>query len=285
MARTNFTTPVGRLVQGSLYHPQDKDADGNPLTIKNGPNAGQPKVQYYFGVAIPKGSEQHWNQTEWGQKIWKAGVDGFPQGQYNAPTFAWKITDGDSNIPNKKGKRPCDKEGYKGHWVLNFSSGFAPRIFNADGSQPILDEDAVKPGYYIQVNGDVDSNGSSLNPGVYLNHELVALSAYGPEINLTTVDATAVGFGASPLPAGASPAPLGGGFNPAPAPAPAPSPTPNPAFLQVPPPVAPPAAPPVPPAVPVRQMTALANGATYDQMVAAGWTDDLLVQHGMMVAA
>ena len=31
MARTNFTTPVGRLVMGSLYKPQTTDADGKPL--------------------------------------------------------------------------------------------------------------------------------------------------------------------------------------------------------------------------------------------------------------
>jgi hypothetical protein len=30
-------------------------------------------------------------------------------------------------------------------------------------------------------------------------------------------------------------------------------------------------------------MTALVNGATYEQMIAAGWTDALLVQHGMML--
>ena len=61
MARTNFTTPVGRLVMGSLYKAQDKDADGKPLLIKSGPNAGQPKVQYFFALAVPKApDETHW---------------------------------------------------------------------------------------------------------------------------------------------------------------------------------------------------------------------------------
>jgi hypothetical protein len=31
-------------------------------------------------------------------------------------------------------------------------------------------------------------------------------------------------------------------------------------------------------------MTAAAQGATYDQLIKAGWNDDLLRQHGMMLA-
>ena len=43
-------------------------------------------------------------------------------------------------------------------------------------------------------------------------------------------------------------------------------------------------APPAPPvtAEPVHQMLPAANGATYDAMIAAGWTDETLVQNGMM---
>jgi len=53
-------------------------------------------------------------------------------------------------------------------------------------------------------------------------------------------------------------------------------------------PVAPPVMPVAPPvmpvaAPPVHTMTAAAQGATYEQMTAGGWTDDLLVQHGMML--
>ena len=36
----NFTTPVGRLVQGSLYKGNDTDAEGRPLVVKTGANAG-----------------------------------------------------------------------------------------------------------------------------------------------------------------------------------------------------------------------------------------------------
>jgi len=32
-------------------------------------------------------------------------------------------------------------------------------------------------------------------------------------------------------------------------------------------------------------MLPAANGATYEQMIAAGWTDAMLIQHGMMAAS
>jgi len=287
--RHNFTTPVGRLVMGSLYKPQTTDAENRPLVVKSGPNAGQARVDYFFAVAIPKGPEQHWATTEWGQKIWTAGHTGFPNGQANAPTFAWKVVDGDSQVPNRKGRKPCDREGYKGNWVISFSSGFAPKIYNKDGSAAIVEPDAVKLGYYVQVNGDVTDNGSQQQPGVYINHNMVALSAFGPEIQVGP-DASAVGFGQAPLPAGASTVPPAAFTPPAtpqapvaasvPPPAMVTPPTPNPAFLGAPP--APVAPPPAPTAV-VRHMTAKAAGATYEALLAAGWTDALLIQHGMMV--
>jgi len=37
------------------------------------------------------------------------------------------------------------------------------------------------------------------------------------------------------------------------------------------------------PVAPVRQMTAAAGGHAYEAMIAQGWTDALLVQHGMML--
>lgn len=279
----DFTTPVGRLVMGSPYKGRDKDAEGKPLVVKNGPNAGQPRLDYYLAVAIPKGSETHWNQTKWGDLIWQTGAAAFPQGQSVAPTFAWKVADGDSAVPNKRGNKPCDREGHRGHWVLNFSSSFPPEIYNADGSQRIQEPGAVKLGYYVQIAGNVEGNKSMSQPGVYLNHRMVALSAAGPEI-VVGPDATSAGFGQSPLPPGATPLPVSpavAAFT-APTAAPVTAPvTPHPGFLTAAPP--PPAAPPpaAPPA-PVRVMLPAAGGATYEAMISAGWTDAQLVQHGMM---
>lgn len=285
----NFTTPVGRLVMGSAYKPQTTDAAGKPLTIKSGPNVGQPKVQYFFALAIPKGGEQHWSQTSWGQIVWQEAHAAFQKGQADLPTFAWKIVDGDSQIPNAAGNKPCSREGHPGNWIIHFSSGFAPKIYNKDGTAAITEADAVKLGYFIQVAGSVAGNGDAMKPGVFMNHNMVALSAYGPEIVIGP-DASQAGFGNAPLPAGATAAPAAAFVPPQQAtPAAYPqangmqqlaAPAPNPAFLAVPPlPVTP------PPAVPSPHvMLPAANGATYEQMIGAGWNDALLIQHGMMVA-
>lgn len=282
--RSNFTSPVGRLVAGSLYKGNDKDAEGRPLVYKNGADAGKPRLDFFFALAIPKGPEaakgpMGWMDTPWGQVIRKAGESMLPHAA-QLPTFAWKVKDGDSTIPNKRGRRPCDQEGHKGHWIMSFSSGFAPTVYTADGSAVIAEPGAVKLGYYVQVNADVGANGSQSQPGVYINHRMVALSGYGPEI-VVGPDATSVGFGGGALPPGASAVPLAAmPAPPVPAPAPAPAvaappvvmPAPNPAFLMPPPPAA--------PVVP--RMTAKAAGATYEQLIAAGWTADLLRQHGMI---
>jgi hypothetical protein len=68
----------------------------------------------------------------------------------------------------------------------------------------------------------------------------------------------------------------------APPPATAAAPPAYTGFVAAPP--AAPMAPPPAPAAPVRQMTAAANGTTYEAYIAAGWTDAQLVQHGLMLA-
>ena len=326
MAKVNITSPVGRIVMGSLYDPSTTDAEGNPLVVKTGPNAGQPRVNYFFALAIPKGPEPHWAHTPWGQHIWNVGNQAFPNAA-QSPAFAWKIEDGDSQIPNKKGRKPCDNEGWRGHWILKFSGGFAPKVYQQEGAGyvQVTQKDFCKPGYFVEVAFNVEGNGSQSQPGVYLNHSMVCFRAYGQEITFGP-DVASAGFGASPLPAGASMTPPAGaipmpqapaaapaayappalpgvpqipGVAPAPlapagsvptpsvpvpvAPAPIPV-TPNPGFVQVPPPAPAPMAPPPAPVAPVRQMTANAQGVTYEAYVAAGWSDAQLVQNGLMLA-
>lgn len=340
--KVNITSPVGRIVMGSLYDPSTTDAEGKPLVVKTGPNAGQPRVNYFFALAIPKGAEPHWAHTPWGQQIWNVGNQAFPNAA-QSPAFAWKIEDGDSQIPNKKGRKPCENEGWRGHWILKFSGGFAPKVYQQEGAGyvQVMQKDFCKPGYFVEVAFSVDGNGSQSQPGVYINHSMVCFRAYGPEISFGP-DVASAGFGQSALPAGASMTPPAGaipmpqapaaapalpgapvGYAPPPVPglmpgaaptmplppglpvapaplpqggsvpmpyapvpgAPAPIPvTPNPGFVQVPPPAPAPMAPPPAPSIPVRQMTAAAQGIPYESYVAQGWSDALLVQHGMMLA-
>ena len=192
-------TPVGRLVYGNLYKPNvKKDNNGAP---KLG-NDGQPMVSFDYGLAIPKGGEQHWAQTEWGRLIWEEGHRAFPRGETQRPDFAWKIHDGDSTVPNRANKRYCDKEGYPGHWVLNFSTGWPSKYVNHDGSRVLLDNELIKPGYYVQIAGTVSGNDSTQSPGLYLNHQVMSLQSVFAEIESGTIDATTVGFGQAAMPNG-----------------------------------------------------------------------------------
>lgn len=208
--RINITSPVGRVVMGSLYDPSTTDAEGKPLVVKTGPNAGQPRVNYFFALAIPKGGEPHWAHTPWGQQIWAVGNQAFPNAA-QSPAFAWKIEDGDSQIPNKKGRKPCDNEGWKGHWILKFSGGFAPKVYQQEGAGyvQVTQKDFCKPGYFVEVAFSVEGNGSQSQPGVYLNHSMVCFRAYGQEIQFGP-DVASAGFGQAPLPAGASMTPPAG---------------------------------------------------------------------------
>jgi hypothetical protein len=181
---TNITTPVGRLVQGSLYDPQEKDQAGRPMTVKSGPNAGQPTKKWFFALAIQK-SDPGW-PAFWAALSTEARA-GFPtlfdpQGNCRRPDFAWKIVDGDSTVPNQNNKRPVDQEGFAGCYVIRFSSGFAPRCY--DNANTPLDPATVqiKLGSYVRVACSISANGDAAKPGLYVNPSLVQLCGYGPEI-------------------------------------------------------------------------------------------------------
>jgi len=232
----DFLTPVGRLVSGSLFKAETTDGMNNPLLIKNGPNAGQPTQRYNFGLAIPKTDP---GVAELYGKFLAAGKQGFPSlfdaaGNCIMPTFSLKVKDGDSDVPNSAGNKPCDKEGYPGNFIFWFSGSFAPKVYDA-ANMPIVDATAAKRGDYIRVRGSVKDNASKEKPGVYCNYNLIQVCGYGAEISSGPDAATAF---AAPveLPQGASATPI------APAAAPAlPGATP----------IAPAAAPALPGALPV----------------------------------
>lgn len=280
---TEILTPVGRLVQGSVH---DLEPVTDPVTkTPKLDKTGKPRNQCFFSIAVPK-TQADWKQEPWGQIITQVALGAFPNGQTMQATFAWKVVDGDSAIPDKANKRPCDRQGFPGNWVLKFSGGYLPQLVNSTGEAPLPAGQRIELGDYIQVAGKVAGNGSPQSPGVYLNHNAVAFTGYGQRIAYER-DFSQVGFGQGPVPAGVMAAPAAG-MTAAPAlPQPAPAAAaaayaaapvpPNPAILQ-----APPAAP-VPPAAPApKQMTAKATGP-YEAYIAQGWTDALLVQHGLMV--
>lgn len=286
MSQTLQLKICGRFVQGDAYKGSDKDADGNPRIIKNGPNAGTPTVQYYMAVAVPKRGTTHWNQTPEGKQIHALGVQSFPQGQHATPSFAWKITDGDDAVPNKKGNKPCDQEGFPGCWVFKFTSQFAPRlVYMNNGVLTELPADKpLKCGYQVEVLAEYKSNASVQQPGLYASQKAVFLAGIGPEIQ-QGMDLSEVGFGSSQLPTGfvAPDADDMPAFNNAKQQAVTHVQS-RPDLLNVQDDVPPPDDDDMPPPPSGPTMTDKAGGKTYEQFIAKGWTDAKLIAAGYMTA-
>jgi hypothetical protein len=290
MTQTNILFPPGRLVRGSLSAGRTTDSKGKPLVFKSGAQIGQPRTEFFFAMAFPKNGTTHWNQTDWGRLIWSAGQGAFPQ-HHVLRDFSWKVDDGDSTEPNGSLRKPCDNEGWPGNWVVKFGGTIAPRVYTRDGAnyQQLTAEATamLKLGGWYVVSGSSSGNNSSESPGVYVNHSMVLFVGHDKEIVVGPDAASVFGNVPTALPPGVSATPVGPTVMPVtavvpPTPA-APTPTaptpaaavptvPHPAILT----------PPVPPAPPARVLTAKAGGATYEQLLQAGWTDALLVQHGMM---
>jgi hypothetical protein len=192
---------LGRLVYGNLYEPKAKtNNDGTP---KIDTKTGEPMVSFDYGLAVAKGTEGAWWETTWGQAIAGVGVGAFPGGESQRPDFAWKVHDGDSQMMNKANKRNCDKPGYAGHWILNFSSSYPSKYFKLEGHQPesFPAVGAIKIGYYVEISGSIKGNGSSQSPGIYLNHSILCLRSVYDEI-VTGPDPMSAGFGQNALPQG-----------------------------------------------------------------------------------
>lgn len=260
--RTDILSPVGRLVQGSAFEGNTTDQDGRPLTDRS----GAARVNYFLALAVPKDSPD-WAGFK--AKIDAVGAHAFPN-HYQLPTFSNKIVDGDDTTPDQNGTRPCDKEGFAGHWVIRFSSGFAPQVYTRGGAAIMTDPTGVKRGDYIRVYGSTSGNGNAQKPGVYINLNMVEFIGHGVEI--TTGPSGAAIFGGAPLgalPAGVSATPL----------------APSVPLAPVAPPVAAPApvAPPVAAVAPapdflnaapkVETVTVAGHEYTREQLIAAGWTE------------
>lgn len=192
-------TPVGRLVAG---HPMDKrnKQDDKTEEIKCFAD-GRPMQESFVGLAFPKQGESHWKETEWGAQIYKEAVTGWPRGEYETRDFSWKITDGDSTVPNKKMIAPCTREGYPGHWVIFATTFMDIKCYHVNKYEPqlqIRDPSQIKRGDYCRLLINVKPNGSSKNAGMYINPELFELTRAGVEI-LTGASAVTAFGGTEPV--------------------------------------------------------------------------------------
>ena len=280
----HLLSPVGRLVQGSVYVPQTKDMDGNLLVDDD----GNPQPKYYFALAIKKGVEKHWNQTEWGKRIWQIGEENASISAVKRPDFAWKIHDGDNNTPNRNERRLCDYEGFPGNWIVRFNTIIAPELVN-EHAELLRQDNFIQMGYFIQVYFSISYNNPLRKPniknGVYLNPEIVSFQAYGEPIQqFFRPDPKTVGFGGQPLPEGASATPISQLHETALAQNEAPEPyrkilDPENVTQSDEPP-----APPAPPAPAVRRVTLDDKTWDLDAMLAKGWTEKALLDAGYVIS-
>jgi hypothetical protein len=263
---SDFTTPKGRIVAG---HPMiiSGKTDSRTAQPKLNKTTGLQLMETYFALAIPKAGEQHWNQTAWGAQVWNDGATAFPKGEYNAPTFAWKIIDGDSSIPNKKGKVPNQQEGWAGSWVIHFSTSIPVQNYKLVGTvlSALTSDKEVKRGDYGRVSVSCKGNGSTESPGVYLNPTMFCLDDIGVAIIGESADPSAAFGGTLAQAAAFAPAMAQPMVQPPVAMVQPPvAVTPAPAFLNGPAPM-----------VPVAPRMVMFQGQAYDvaTLIAGGWTE------------
>ena len=88
--------------------------------------------------------------------------------------FAWKIMDGDGFRSN--GKPYVDY--CRGCWLITVRSSWLPSLVEPDGRNgwvEIVDPSRLKVGYHVKMGLKVNHNGDSVNPGLYMNPDYLAL--------------------------------------------------------------------------------------------------------------
>ncbi len=174
----------GRIVQG---HPITR----KPVTKDNAAGVAEPVIdqtsglqatETFFAIAIPKNGVADWRQTPWGQQIAQQALADWPTGEHGAATFAWKIHDGDSTVPNRRGKVPNQRSGWAGNWIISLSTRLIVRAFHVgkyDPTQQIQNENEIKCGDYGRVLVQVKGNAPAQSPGMYINPVMFEMQRAG----------------------------------------------------------------------------------------------------------
>lgn len=314
----DFLTPVGRLVQGSVWTLNDTDRQGKPLVTTE----GKPKKECFFSVAYNKSDPAVMAEFETLFALMRqTAMQGWPQhfnaqGQCTVPKFSWKWQDGDGI--DGDGKDNKLKQGFAGHHILTFKSSILPRAFRSGmyaRNQQLRNEDDIRPGFFIRVSGTMRPNIGSRVPGLYLNSDMVELIAGGEPIvqgrdasevfagrQVASLPAGAIALGtaidvrASGLPTTGVPQSMqSAGFAMAPQGLPGAPITPNAGFVAgaITPGSALPAGPGAglpmgpgalaPAPVPRLVLTSAAGAYTYEQYIQAGHTNETLIANGLAI--
>lgn len=305
-----ITTPIGRAVQGFIGLREQRDDDDK---VKRD-DQGNPIKAFFMALAIEKSNPEY---PAFYAALYNEARASFPNlvgadGAINHPQFSFKIIDGDGVDAN--GKRNSEKTGFAGHWVIRLTTQFMPAFFRSGQYDPMAQlqdpAQACKIGDYFRARVTIKGNGwqpgSKGKPGVYVNPSLLSIEGFGDPISgqpdareafqqqagyrPAGMSTTPTGGSALPPPPGSqgAPAPGGTGLPPPPGGASAGGLPPPPGAQQnaslPPPPGGAGGALPSPPqqSQPQYTMTAQAQGATREQLIGNGWSDEALIQHGYM---
>ena len=147
--------------------------------------AGNPKIEYGFGLAIPKTDPTTGQPTAEFTKVWEAlhkeAFTLYPSGQI-PPGFAMKFKDGDGI--DHTGKSYADREGHAGHIILMCTTQIPIKYFLFQGGNNILVNEGIKTGDYVNVQLNIKSHPAKGQgkAGLYLNPSAVQLIQPGKEI-------------------------------------------------------------------------------------------------------
>lgn len=163
---TDLYSGTGRYVMGDMSKKGEKDMDGKPIAPED--------QEYFFGVAVPKTDQNIGNlwstlnglaQQHYGQHH---GIMQQIQQGMNAPSFSWKVEDGDvAKIDSATGQSKKIPEYIAGHWILKFKTKYEFGACDMDQATRVLteiDRAQIKRGDYIDVkftampNGRLDHN-------------------------------------------------------------------------------------------------------------------------------
>lgn len=174
------------------------------------PKTGQAKMEYGFGLAVPKSVL---NQTGAGQpgEIWAAiheeAYSLYPSRQL-PPSFAMKYKDGDGI--DDKGVSFANREGYAGHLVFACTTSLPIKFFKFEGGTHFQINEGIKCGDYVNVQLSIKAHPAQGQgkPGLYLNPNAVQFLGFGKEIINAPSAESIFGNVAPPLPPGASATPF-----------------------------------------------------------------------------
>lgn len=171
---------------------------------------GSPKIEYGFGLAIPKIDPATNQQSEEMTKIWTAlhneAYTLFPSGNL-PPDFAMKFKDGDGI--DHKGQPFADREGYAGHIILTCTTQIPVKYFIFQGGNNTLVNTGIKCGDYVNVQLNIKAHPAkgAGKAGLYVNPSAVQLIQEGKEI-VNTPSGDAIFGHAQPAYAGQVVAPV-----------------------------------------------------------------------------